>query len=173
MKTKEKTTIDPADIVVVRGWVYRADTRIAGRRCRSQCHLYDHEAERCPGTCFRFDNLDEVVFRKIMPEGMLSPDAVVTVTPMWREYDDKVAEIRREADRAAHERKAHPNGSRGPRKGSGGRPSKGSVFETKGGYWRAVIQVNGKMHTRQDRSKAEVETWLSDLKKQLGIKVKK
>lgn len=46
MKKTEKTSLDPRDIIVI-GWdVYRAEARIPGRPCASQCHLYDHEARR-------------------------------------------------------------------------------------------------------------------------------
>ena len=44
MKTTEKTSLDPCDVVVVGTNVYRAEAIIPGRPCASQCHLYDHES---------------------------------------------------------------------------------------------------------------------------------
>lgn len=88
-----KTTLDPADVVCVGDWVYRVEAKDS-RPCMASCHLYDHDNERCCGYCYRWDNSDEIVFRKIMPVGMLAKDARVCVTPMWSEWQEVQREKR-------------------------------------------------------------------------------
>lgn len=162
MKKTEKTSLDPCDVVVVGSDVYRAEAIIPGRPCASQCHLYDHEAERCTGTCYRFDNLDEIVFRRIMPVGMLSSDATVVVTPVWRLWrEDRRAEksFRQEEYR---ERKKEGVEPRKP-----GRKSTGGIEEPKGKgtTYRAQIIIDGKRYRYTSPDRAEVEAWLEGMRK--------
>ena len=162
MKTIEKTSLDPCDVVVVGTDVYRAEARIPGRRCASQCQLYHHEAERCTGTCYRYDNLDDIVFRRIMPVGMLSSDATVVVTPMWREWEEsRAAEAigRQEAYRARKKEGAEPR--------KVGRKSTGGIEEPKGKgtTYRAQIIIDGKRYRYTSQDKAEVEVWLEGMRK--------
>ena len=162
MKTTEKTSLDPCDVVVVGFDVYRAEERIPGRRCASQCHLYDEKEGRCRGLCYRFDNLDDIVFRRIMPVGMLSSDATVVVTPMWREWEDaRKAEAtgRQEAYRARKKAGAEPR--------KVGRKSTGGIEEPKGKgtTYRAQIIIDGKRYRYASQDKAEVEAWLEGMRK--------
>ena len=150
MKKTEKTSLDPCDVIVFGFDVYRAEAIIPGRPCASQCHLYDHEAERCTGTCYRFDNLDEIVFRRIMPVGMLSSDATVVVTPMWREWEDaRKAEAtgRQEAYRERKREGAEPR--------KVGRKSTGGIEEPKGKgtTYRAQIIIDGKRYRYTSKTK--------------------
>ena len=162
MKKTEKTSLDPCDIVVVGFDVYRADARIPGRSCASQCHLYDEKEGRCRGLCYRFDNLDDIVFRRIMPVGMLSSDATVVVTPMWREWEDaRKAEAtgRQEAYRERKREGAEPR--------KVGRKSTGGIEEPKGKgtTYRAQIIFDGKRYRYASQDKAEVEAWLEGMRK--------
>lgn len=162
MKTTEKTSLDPCDVVII-GWdVYRAEARIPGRPCTSQCHLYDHEAERCTGTCYRYDNLEDIVFRYLMPVGMLATDAEVVETPMWREWrEDRRAEksFRQEEYRERKKEGAEP---RKP-----GRKSTGGIEEPNGRRtsYRAQIIIDGKRYRYTSQDKAEVEAWLEGMRK--------
>ena len=162
MKKTEKTSLDPCDIVVVGFDVYRAEARIPGRRCASQCQLYDEKEGRCRGLCYRFDNLDDIVFRRIMPVGMLSSDATVVVTPMWREWEDaRKAEAtgRQEAYRERKREGAEPR--------KVGRKSTGGIEEPKGKgtTYRAQIIIDGKRYRYASQDKAEVEAWLEGMRK--------
>ena len=162
MKKTEKTSLDPCDVIVVGSDVYRAEARIPGRPCASQCHLYDHEAERCTGTCYRFDNLEDIVFRRIMPVGMLASDATVVVTPVWREWrEDRRAEksFRQEEYRERKKEGAEPR--------KVGRKSTGGIEEPKGKgtTYRAQIIIDGKRYRYTSQDKAEVEAWLEGMRK--------
>lgn len=162
MKKTEKTSLDPCDVIVI-GWdVYRAEARIPGRPCASQCHLYDHEAERCTGTCYRYDNLDDIVFRYLMPVGMLAPDATVVVTPMWREWEEDRREEAIGRQEAYRERKKE--GAEPLKKG---RKSTGGIEEPKGKgtTYRAQIIIDGKRYRYSSTDKSEVEAWLEGMKK--------
>lgn len=86
MKEIQKTSIEPSDLVIVDGQVYRADLKTKGE-CSAQCSLYRPEEERCTGTCYRWANADAIVFRHIMPAGLLRGDAEVCVTPTWSEWE--------------------------------------------------------------------------------------
>ena len=81
MNINRKNDIDPSDIVVVDGTVYRADLMDKHFPCIVQCHMYDAEAARCRGFCYRWGNGVEVVFRRLMDARLLSAEAVVTATP--------------------------------------------------------------------------------------------
>lgn len=157
MKTKEKTSLDPCDVVLVRDTVYRVEAIIPGRPCASQCHLYDHEAERCTGTCYRWDNLDDIVFRRIMNVGMLASDATVVVTPVWRLWDEVRLDTVAGAQAAYRERKKE---GAEPRKV--GRKSTGGIEEPKGKgkTYRAQIIIDGKRYRYSSKDKTEVEAWL-------------
>ena len=71
MKTIEKTRLEPSDLVVIDGEVYRTDTRIHGKPCKDQCHLVDATGG-CRGYCWRWDNADDIVFRHIISATLLS-----------------------------------------------------------------------------------------------------
>lgn len=162
MKKTEKTSLDPCDVIVI-GWdVYRAEARIPGRPCASQCHLYDNEAERCTGTCYRYDNLDDIVFRYLMPVGMLATDATVVVTPMWREWEEDRREEAIGRQEAYRERKK--DGAEPQKKG---RKSTGGIEEPKGKgtTYRAQIIIDGKRYRYSSTDRAEVEAWLEGMKK--------
>lgn len=162
MKKTEKTSLDPCDVVVVRDTVYRVEAIIPGRPCASQCHLYDHEAERCTGTCYRYDNLDDIVFRRIMNVATLANDAVVVVTPMWRQWDEVRLDTVAGAQAAYRERKKE---GAEPRKV--GRKSTGGIEEPKGKgtTYRAQIIIDGKRYRYSSTDRAEVEAWLEGMKK--------
>lgn len=81
MRIERKTDIEPSDIVVVDGTVYRASTKDGTFPCIVQCDFYDGNAGRCRGYCYRWGNCGEVVFRRLMDARMLSAEAVVTATP--------------------------------------------------------------------------------------------
>lgn len=165
MKKIEKTSLDPCDIVVVGSDVYRADAIIPGRLCASQCHLYDHEAERCTGTCYRFDNLDEIVFRRIMPVGMLASDATVVVTPVWRLWD-----VQREATAAGAQAAYRERKKEGAEPRKVGRKSTGGIEEPKGKgtTCRAQIIIDGKRYRYASPDRAKVEAWLEKKRKEAG-----
>lgn len=162
MKQTEKTTIEPSDIVVVGFDVYRADARVKGRRCRTQCHLYDAQRGACRGLCYRFDNLDDIVFRYLMPVGMLAKDATVVVTPMWREWE----EGRRESaiGRQEEYRQRKKEGAEPQKKG---RKSTGGIEEPKGRgkTYRAQIVIDGRKYRYSSTDRSEVEAWLEGMRK--------
>lgn len=162
MKKTEKTSLDPCDVVII-GWdVYRAEARIPGRPCASQCHLYDHEAERCTGTCYRYDNLDEIVFRRIMPVGMLATNATVVVTPMWREWEEDRRDEAIGRQEAYRERKRE-----GAEPQKRGRKPVGGIEEPNGRCksYRAQIIIDGKRYRYSSTDRAEVEAWLEEMRK--------
>lgn len=165
MKKTEKTSLDPCDVVIIGLDAYRAEARISGRPCASQCQLYDHDAERCTGYCYRWDNLDDIVFRRIMPVGMLASDATVVVTPMWRQWDVQSEATTAGAQAAYRERKRE---GAEPRKV--GRKSTGGIEEPKGRgtTYRAQIIIDGKRYRYSSQNKTEVEAWLD--KKRKGSK---
>ena len=76
MKTRHSATIEPSDVVVVEGWVYRADIIDPDMPCRTQCAFWDAESMRCRGFCLRWENGSDVVFRRIMDARLLAADAV-------------------------------------------------------------------------------------------------
>ena len=162
MKKTEKTSLDPCDVIVFGFDVYRAEARIPGRRCASQCHLYDEKEGRCRGLCYRFDNLDDIVFRRIMPVGMLSSDATVVVTPMWREW-----EVSREAEATGRQEAYRARKKAGAEPRKVGRKSTGGIEEPKGKgtTYRAQIIIDGKRYRYTSQDKAEVEAWLEGMRK--------
>ena len=162
MKTTEKTSLDPCDVVVVGFDVYRAEARIPGRRCASQCHLYDEKEGRCRGLCYRFDNLDDIVFRRIMPAGMLASDATVVVTPMWREWRED-----RRAEKSFRHEEYRERKKEGVVPQKKGRKSTGGIEEPKGKgtTYRAQIIIDGKRYRYASQDKAEVEAWLEGMRK--------
>ena len=81
MIEKETTTLQPSDIVVIDGYAYRADIMLPKLGCEYQCHLYDTEAGKCSGYCYRWDNAEGIVFRRLMPVTLLSDKTIVCVTP--------------------------------------------------------------------------------------------
>lgn len=174
MITIEKTHIDPSDLVVVNKVVYRADLRTANTPCSEECHLFDFIKGKCPGTCYRYANFDDIVFRYIMPVGMLAEDAPVVVTPTWRVWDDKIAEI---IKKAAYDRKKARlgitgEGKRGPKPGSHykTKPTVGNIYEDKGrNRWVACIQFEGKVYKRSSKDKLVCEAWLKERRAEFGI----
>ena len=162
MKTIEKTSLDPCDVVVVGSDVYRTEARIPGRRCASQCHLFDHKEGRCRGLCYRFDNLDDIVFRRLMPVGMLATDATVVTTPMWREWEEDRREEAIGRQKAYRERK-----KAGEEPQKVGRKSTGGIEERKGRgkSYRAQIIIDGKRYRYASPDRAEVEAWLEGMRK--------
>lgn len=162
MKKTEKTSLDPCDIVVVGFDVYRAEARIPGRRCASQCHLFDEKEGRCRGLCYRFDNLDDIVFRWLMPVGMLTKDAEVVSTPMWREW-----EVSREAEATGRQEAYRARKKAGAEPRKVGRKSTGGIEEPKGKgtTYRAQIIIDGKRYRYASQDKAEVEAWLEGMRK--------
>ena len=162
MKTIEKTSLDPCDIVVIGFDVYRAEERIPGRRCASQCHLFDEKEGRCRGLCYRFDNLDDIVFRWLMPIGMLAKDAEVVSTPMWREW-----EVSREAEATGRQEAYRERKREGSEPQKKGRKSTGGIEEPKGKgtTYRAQIIIDGKRYRYASQDKAEVEAWLEGMRK--------
>lgn len=162
MKKTEKTSLDPCDVVIIGRDVYRAEARIPGRPCASQCHLYDHEAERCTGTCYRWDNLDDIVFRRIMDVATLASDATVVVTPMWRLWD-----VQREATTAVAQAAYRERKKEGAEPRKVGRKSTGGIEEPKGrgATYRARIIIDGKRYRYSSTDRAEVEAWLEGMRK--------
>ena len=162
MKTIEKTSLDPCDVIVVGSDVYRAEARIPGRRCASQCHLFDEKEGRCRGLCYRFANLDDIVFRWLMPLGMLAKDATVVVTPVWRLWDEVREATAAGAQAAYRERKKE---GAEPRKV--GRKSTGGIEEPNGRRqsYRAQIIIEGKRYRYTSQDKADVEAWLEGMRK--------
>ena len=150
MKTTEKTTLDPCDIVVVGFDVYRVEARIPGRRCASQCHLYDEKEGRCRGICYRWDNLDDIVFRRIMSVGTLANDATVVVTPVWRLWD-----VQREATAAGAQAAYRERKKEGAEPRKVGRKSTGGIEEPKGKgtTYRAQIIIDGKRYRYTSKTK--------------------
>lgn len=174
MKTIEKRTLDPSDLVVVDHVVYRADMLTKDKPCHEQCHLFDLAAGKCTGTCWRYDNCDDIVFRYITSESLLSDGAVVVVTPTWREYDERRAEEIRRAESIAYHLKTRNNepGKRGPKLGSHHKtkPTTGNIYEDTGrNRWVACIQFEGKVYKKSSKDKLVCVAWLKEKRAEFGI----
>ena len=153
MKTKEKTSLDPCDIVVILDDVYRVEPRIQGRPCSEQCHL--HNGETCRGYCWRWDNADDIVFRRILKVWNLSSNAEVCVTPTWGEWE-KAMHDERNRQKSSYRVKSLEPKKRGPK-------PKG-VIEEQGEGYRATIIIGGERHRFSGSSREEVESWLEQMK---------
>jgi hypothetical protein len=161
MKTIEKTRLEPSDLVVIDGEVYRADTRIHGKSCKDQCHLVDATGG-CRGYCWRWDNADDIVFRHIISATLLSSKAEVCVTPMWREWEEDELKTHNGAQRAYLEkvRTGEPK-RRGCKPKGGIEPPKGRRTS-----WRAQIYIFGERRRQSFDSLAEAEAWLEEMRKE-------
>ena len=165
MKTIEKTRLEPSDLVVVDGEVYRTDTRIHGKSCAEQCHLVDATGG-CRGYCWRWDNADDIVFRHIISARLLSPDACVCVTPMWSAYDKAVREKARKAQNEKS-RLYHAAKKEGVERKKKGRKPKGGIEEPCEYLktYRARIIIDGRTYRRQSPNREELEAWLEEMRK--------
>lgn len=93
MIKKVKETLEPSDVVIIRGTVYRADMMDASKPCRQQCHLYNHLRESCCGYCYRWENTGEIVFRELMPAALLGENAIVCVTKTTAQADKDLQKV--------------------------------------------------------------------------------
>lgn len=75
MKIKKSDYIVEGDIVVVRDQAFRVARLNPNLPCRSQCHLLTDTG--CTGTCLRWGNGDNYVFRYIGPAEELGRDTEV------------------------------------------------------------------------------------------------
>ena len=160
MKTRTSTTIEAGDLVELQGTVYLAATWDATRPCASQCSMYSHAKERCTGYCYRWDNGDAVVFRKLLPTTLLAPDTEVVRTP---DLLGMKIEGRYDCDpRKSSARKYYLEKERRKRETKESRPyGLGCIYETKTG-WRGEIYVGGGLLRKTDPDKGKVESWLDE-----------
>lgn len=81
MKVKTATMIEPGELVANKDDLYMAVAFVKGMSCTSQCAFFDPKRGRCSGYCLRWDNWDEVVFRRILPMAATKADTEVVSTP--------------------------------------------------------------------------------------------
>lgn len=146
MKEKRKTYLEPLDVVIVGDWAYSVRSK-GVRHCSEACGLYRKAEERCPGTCYRYDNLDDIVFVKMMPETMLATDAEVVTTGIWQEWTEMI-EKERHLDTGVLKK-------RGPK-------PKGYCVQSDDGRWVGEIVNDGRHYKYRSYDKEEVEKWLAD-----------
>lgn len=171
-KTITKDTLDTGDMVEHQGVVYLVQLRARGLRCSSQCSLFDPKTQRCDGICWRWENFDEVVFRRLLPTQIVKEDAALVITDSWQRMDGIIAERNREMHYQANI-ESRERGRRGPKPGHGGRNPQGGIIWDKGAdRWRAGIRTGGKAYYKTSKDKAVVEAWLDEKRKELGIVVK-
>lgn len=58
----KKRTLDNGDDVLIRDEVYRA-VIVDGGSCESDCALYNHVSQRCPGCCYRYHMPEDMFFK--------------------------------------------------------------------------------------------------------------
>ena len=65
MKTyKQSDIILPDELTELRGRLYRAVKRMPRTHCSAQCRCYNIGTDRCNGLCFRWKNMNDIVFIK-------------------------------------------------------------------------------------------------------------
>ena len=157
MKTKTSPTIEPGELAVFSEKVWLAEAYDGSLPCIARCGMYDAEAGRCPGHCYRWDNGEEVVFRFILPVGLVKDDTVVVETPdpMLRRYKGFEASYKAKA-RYYEQMKAMRDGSESRGYGNG------TLYKRQTG-WAADIMVEGATVHFFHPDKAEVEAWLDGM----------
>lgn len=164
MKKKTSTRVEPGELVHIGDKVYMASSWDKTRPCSEQCHLHDGVA--CNGYCFRWDNTEEVVFRFILPDVVVSDDTTVVSTPdlvtaalvgakmestarAKMKYYTKKARERIEAEKSAE------------------RKRKGGIDDPTGRRksYVAHITIDGKRYRFASPDRSEAEKWLEDMKK--------
>ena len=158
MKKKTSTRVEPGELVHIGDKVYMASSWDKTRPCSEQCHLHDGVA------CFRWDNTEEVVFRFILPDVVVSDDTTVVSTPdlvtaalvgakmestarAKMKYYTKKASERIEAEKSAvRKRKGGIDDPTGRRKS-----------------YVAHITIDGKRYRFASPDRAEAEKWLEGM----------
>lgn len=62
MSRIKKRILDNGDDVLIRGEVYRT-VIVEGGSCESDCALYNHVSQKCPGACYRFQMPEEMFLK--------------------------------------------------------------------------------------------------------------
>lgn len=165
MKHVIKDTIEEGDLVSVRGEVYVAAKKAKGRACDIQCDMFDPEADRCLGVCFRWPNA-AVRFKRVGWYNEQRATAVCVETPMWRDHERKMAdEERARAKAAAYAANGREPGDE-PRK-RGVKPRGCVSFATCS--WQARIIIDGTTYTKRHATEEEAWAWLDEVKREHGI----
>ena len=157
MKKKTSPTIEPGELAVFSENVWLAEAYDGSLPCFIRCGMYDAEAGRCPGHCYRWDNGEEVVFRYILPVGMVKDDTEVVETPdpILRRFEG--CESRRRANVKYYDTLRSMRDG-GESRGYGN----GTLYKRQTG-WAADIMVDGTVLHYFHPDKAEVEKWLDGM----------
>ena len=81
MKTRTSNTIEAGDMVHHHERLWLVETMRAGRPCSAQCAMYDADADKCCGYCYRWANGDDKVFRYLLPDTAVKEATEVVETP--------------------------------------------------------------------------------------------
>ena len=163
MKTKISNTIEAGDMVHHHKRLWLVETMQAGRPCSIQCAMYDAEADKCCGYCYRWANGDDKVFRYLLPDTAVKDAAEVVETP-----DLIGAKVEGDEDPRKASQKRYYAKVREMRMSKEKRPyGRGSVYQNSTG-WQGDICVNGRRYTYRHTNKETVEAWLDNMAKGAG-----
>lgn len=157
MKTKTSPTIEPGELAVFSEKVWLAEAYDGSLPCIARCGMYDAEAGRCPGHCYRWDNGEEVVFRFILPVGLVKDDTVVVETP------DPILRRFEGCEGIRRSQVKYYDTLRSMRQGSAARGYGNGTLYKRQTVWCGDIMVDGVSLHYSRPDKAEVEKWLDGM----------
>ncbi len=162
MKTKTSTRVEPGELVHVGDKVYMASSWDKKRPCSEQCHL--HDGVSCNGYCFRWDNTEEVVFRFILPDVVVSDSTIVVETPDFITAALLGAKMESTA-RAKMKYYTKKASERFDAEKSARRKRKGGIDDPTGRRksYVAHITIDGKRYRYASRDRSEAEKWLEEM----------
>ena len=155
MKTRISTTIEAGDIVHQHKRLWLVETMQAGRPCSIQCAMYDAEADKCCGYCYRWSNGDDKVFRYLLPDTAVKDATEVVETPDLLAARITDGDDPRKASQLKYYEKVKEARATKEKRPYG----RGSVYQNKGA-WVGDICVNGRRYTYRHPNKVTVEAWL-------------
>lgn len=169
MKTRTSNTIEAGDIVHHHKRLWLVETMQAGSPCSIQCAMYDADADKCCGYCYRWSNGYDKVFRYLLPDTAVKEATEVVETP------DLIGEKLRDGDGTAEQRAKRKYYEKVKAKRKEEAPLRKAKAKTKGwgqgsvtkvhGQFRADFYINGNHLHYASADIAEVEAWLADMNK--------
>ena len=155
MKTRTSNTIEAGDIVHHHKRLWLVETMQAGSPCSAQCAMYDADADKCCGYCYRWANGDDKVFRYLLPATAVKDATEVVETPDLLAARITGSDDPRKASQLKYYEKVKEARATKEKRPYG----RGSVYQNNGA-WVGDICVNGRRYTYRHPNKATVEAWL-------------
>lgn len=90
----KKRILDNGDDVLIRGEVYRA-VLVEGGTCESDCALYNHGSQRCPGCCFRYEMPPEMFLKYLGDADNFPKQKKLIVSTTTEEWDNAINRARK------------------------------------------------------------------------------